>query len=1039
MSIHAQCTDATLKVAGAWLLQQFTRSRASASQLSGWAETTGTLGKLLDPLMLEALALLMAMILAVACLNLFVSMLMQVFSGGTSSENSLVETKHTQAESQLAASDPAITPDAMHSESTLLDVLAGAAEPLSSQVALTNAVTGASWTYARLRETIASPAWGGFASYRRVAVALPATEELAVALLCLMSRTECAPLDPALAESEITAALTQLGIDAVLLCPLAAPGVASAAAQLGLDVFHLNRLDLQQKQSSPKTSASLQPEATFQAPKDSKMLDVAGVGPWKLSENIVLLLRTSGTTGKSKVVPLCLGQVVQGGRCIAASMGLNGGDVCLNAMPLFHIGGISCNLLGTLLSGGTMVSLGTSFEPRGFTKALCQDGPLKPTWFYCSPSMHLVVADFYHSGAQNAEETSLRLIRSGAAALPGALQERLEGLFRCQVLATYSMSECMPVASPVCSQAFDCLRCQPLGSVGKAIGPTVEICNGEVMLRGSLVMKGYEGAASGWTEEGRFPTGDLGHIDKDGFIWLSGRKKEIINRGGETLAPQVLEDVVKSHVRVKEAAAYAIPHARLGEAVAMAVILKRDDKPQETTDLVNIAQEISKRFSGSSRPEVITMMSDFPRTSTGKVQRLSLHRVLCAGGQPIALSGEERTLTVLDAQGSFSMNDNITCRYLTPEPGTVAAIYEADSSLADTDDVQESIDSLGMATTVSKRQAFEMDVLSYAYAIGAAGITCVHLLWFMPEVFSPSMHTLLGILGGNPAKLMVFFAGAGYSDAFHNPDLNVRDLFMLAMCPLLHPFGIIEAPALWFFLWVLVSRIYVAAGRACKIPIVLQALFLLPYAMIMNDCVMPSLNMKSVSDSDNKHFFGVMIYVGCFIFGPRLVEIAACSGPRTIARQKVAGACCWCMLICLHGVCNVRLRSYELYDAEPLSYSHSGTQQYAKYLLGLMIILADISLLVAACAYLPPSFVPQSVRNSMLGVILSIYFPISSFAFRFLENFKQQPDLIQAFALLCVMVVHMAVLAPLVQGLFNTTLKGFAQTASSAFGDPKAA
>lgn len=857
-----------------------------------------------------------------------------------------------------------------------------------------------------------------------MAVALPATEELAVALLCLMSRTECAPLDPALAESEITAALTQLGTDAVLLCPSAAPGVASAAARLRLAVFQLKRLDLQQQQqqqSSLKTFASLQPEATFQTPKDSKMLDAGSVKPWKLSGDVVLLLRTSGTTGKSKVVPLRLGQVIQGGRCIAASMGLNGSDVCLNAMPLFHIGGISCNLLGTLLSGGTMLSLGTQFEPRAFAKALCQDGPLKPTWYYCSPSMHLVVADFYESCAQNSAETNLRLTRSGAAALPGALQERLEGLFRCQVLATYSMSECMPVASPVCSQVFDGHRCQPLGSVGKAIGPTVEICGGEVMLRGTLVMQGYEAAASGWTEDGLFPTGDLGHIDKDGFIWLSGRKKEIINRGGETLAPQALEDVVKSHDRVKEAAAYAVPHARLGEAVAMALILRSGDKPQndsQTSDIVSIARDVSQHFSGSSRPEVITIMSDFPRTSTGKVQRLSLHRLLRVGWPPLSLTGEESTLTVLDAQGSISMKDYITCRYLTPEPGTVAAIFQSGSSGIETDDVQEeAVDSLGMAATFSKRQAFEINVLSHAYVIGAVGITCVHLLWYQKEFFTPPMKQVLSILGENYAKLMVFFAGAGYSDASHNPDLGVRDLFMLLMCRALLPLWRYEQAALWFFVWMLLSRIYVAAGRVCRIPTLLQALLVLPYAMLLNECVMPSLNIYGVSEAEGKHMLGVTIYVWCFIFGPRSVELAACSGPTSIARQRLAGACCWCLLLFLHGACNL------YYSIPTLMCSQAGMQQYLQVLFGLLIILLDISLLVAACAYLPLSFVPQFVRNSMLGVILSMWFPLSPFAAKFFAKFEDQPDILQAFALLFVIVVHMAVIAPLVQGMFNITLK----------------
>jgi len=423
---------------------------------------------------------------------------------------------------------------------------------------------------------VEDPAWEEVTKYDCVALALGPGIELATSLMCVMARTKCTPVDPNLAQDEAVFALRQFGASCVVLNPDHAPGFAAAAATLNLTTFFLERT-----KTDNVSSLKICPKLT------SRGVDKACVKKlqWNCPDDVVLLLRTSGTTGKSKVVPLLLRQVVQGARAIATSMKLGQEDVCLNAMPLFHIGGISCNFLAVLASGGSVVCFEKRFDPRSFACLLTDEAntsTAKPTWYYATPSMHLAIVD----SAGSVRGHSLRLVRSGAAALTPDLQQRLEEMFGCIVMATCSMTECMPVASPVLGELDSSegpqIRVQPLGSVGRPIGPSVEIRGGEIMLRGSLVTLGYRGADSGW-KDGLFPTGDLGHIDDDGFLWLTGRKKEVINQGGETIAPQELEETVIGHLDVKEVAAYPVLHERLGEAVALAICL-HDKRASSTTE-----------------------------------------------------------------------------------------------------------------------------------------------------------------------------------------------------------------------------------------------------------------------------------------------------------------------------------------------------------------------------------------------------------------------------------------------------------------------
>mmetsp|Transcript_59091 Transcript_59091/g.105055 ORF Transcript_59091/g.105055 Transcript_59091/m.105055 type:complete len:1015 (-) Transcript_59091:136-3180(-) len=866
------------------------------------------------------------------------------FSAGSSSSESQYDPNSSQKATGKCMAEPAVEVPGCPPEATLLNALS----PVSGQIAIRNK-SGTSWSYLQLKEIISSKAWGRFAKYERCALILPPGDEIAVALLCLMARTSVVPLDPSLSKEEFGSALQQLNVDAVLLSP--SSPATDAANDLGLPIYQLTASNAMLLPVAVGTASAEEPSSNSER--------------WKTASDVTLLLRTSGTTGKSKIVPLQLGQLIYGAKCIASSIGLSSDDVCLNAMPLFHIGGISCNLLAPLVSGGTVVCL-EAFQPDVFLTALSTE---KPTWYYASPTIHLSLAE----SAESTVVTNLRLIRSGAAALSPVLQQRLEDIFKCTVLATYSMSECMPIASPLVNKNIDAVRCQPLGSVGRPIGPCVEIRDGEVMLRGPLVMKSYEGG-SGWTEEGLFPTGDLGEIDSEGFLWLRGRKKEIINRGGETLAPQEIEDIAKGHPHVREAAAYAVPHSLLGEAVGMAICLNCDD------NAFQIAQDIAKQFSSKLRPSVITLVSALPRTATGKVQRLALHRWLRLSSLPLELDGQEKSLCLLDARGSDPYKP-ATCHYLGPEPGTVSSIFTMDSE----EENGQLIDSLGLASSFSKKKGFELQTLSYMYVIGVLGINFSHLVAFTPVIFffDNSTANFMSLICNNRWHMELFFAGAAYFDAKHNPELNVRDLFMIAMVAaipiLFKPLTMLgdmvwcdlEHPARWFFCAIVAARIYVVLSHHCSVPNALQVALAWPYAkavlMVESFADMSTLTsflLASKNGDELKVQLSILIYILSFNLAPRLVELAAVSGPQTKKTERFFGAICWFFFIAWN-VMMLGLTEVKQVEASGFQFNEERIGWTAS-----LLIVPEICLLTLATAYMPPSFIPQIACDSLLGSVL---------------------------------------------------------------------
>jgi acyl-CoA synthetase (AMP-forming)/AMP-acid ligase II len=365
------------------------------------------------------------------------------------------------------------------------------------------------------------------------------------------------------------------------------------------------------------------------------------------AEGVGLLLRTSGTTSKSKVVPLVLGALTSNGSELAASLELISDDVCINAMPLFHIGGLSCSILATVASKASVICC-HKFDAQVFYDTIVTDNAVKPTWYSAVPTIHVAVLQYGNAISRGAKpKHSLRFIRSGAAALSQADAEKLQAFWNVPIIPTYSMSEQMPISGKnihldlaerpntvgqplICSVALvndgNCRATVPFGT------------QGELVISGDNVMTGYQDAAEAnnktffYIGEKRYlRTGDIAKIDSDGFIYLTGRSKELIKRGGEQVSPLKVEAVVAKHPDVHVAVVFGVESPLWGEEVGIAIVLK-DGVDDIDASLRSIREMTisSKELSRFEHPAYwkIVKDDDLPKTSTKKYKRAGLAKHL---------------------------------------------------------------------------------------------------------------------------------------------------------------------------------------------------------------------------------------------------------------------------------------------------------------------------------------------------------------------------------------------------------------------------
>jgi len=350
--------------------------------------------------------------------------------------------------------------------------------------------------------------------------------------------------------------------------------------------------------------------------------------------DVARLLHTSGTTARPKIVPLLHSNLVASARNIARTLELGPDDVCLNIMPLFHIHGLVAAVLASLAAGGTVVCT-TGLNAFRFFSWL---DTTRPTWYTAVPTMHQTLLELAPRHRAIIGNSRLRFVRSSSASLPPQVMADLEAALGVPVIEAYGMTE---AAHQMASNPLPPGQ-RLAGLVGKAAGPEIAIMAasgtllpageiGEVVIRGANVTPGYENNAdanaSAFTN-GWFRTGDEGVLTQDGYLRLTGRIKEIINRAGEKVSPLEVDNAIMEHAGVQQVVTFGRPSRMFGEDVAAAVVL-RDGSD---LDAKALRRFLTDRLADFKIPREIVFLSEIPKGPTGKLQRIGLAQRLGVSG-----------------------------------------------------------------------------------------------------------------------------------------------------------------------------------------------------------------------------------------------------------------------------------------------------------------------------------------------------------------------------------------------------------------------
>ena len=459
-------------------------------------------------------------------------------------------------------------------------------------------------TYQSLRDQVAAMADAltalGIQRGDRVATVLPNGLPAIVSFLAASVAGTAAPLNPGYREDEFRFFLEDTEAKVLLCLSEGATGARSAAEARGIPIFSLEM-------------------------DDSGVVRIAGApngktAPAPSPNDVALVLHTSGSTGRPKRVPILHRNLTASTRNIVDHYTLEPEDVSLCVMPLFHVHGLVASTLSTLLSGGAIV-VPNKFNPLSFWRTVRDSGA---TWYSAVPTIHNLLLS--RAGNERpAGSEGLRFIRSCSAALPPEMMGKMEQVFRVPVLEAYGMTE---ASHQMASNPQPPAERKP-GSVGPGTGVKISIMDdsgnhlaagarGEVVIQGHNVVSGYENNpeanaksfTSGW-----FRTGDQGFLDAEGYLMLTGRIKELINRGGEKIGPREIDEVLLSHPAVAEAVAFGVPHPTWGEEVAAAIVLK---EPVNEAAMLAFCKE---RLADFKCPKKFYIIDTIPRTATGKIQR----------------------------------------------------------------------------------------------------------------------------------------------------------------------------------------------------------------------------------------------------------------------------------------------------------------------------------------------------------------------------------------------------------------------------------
>ena len=488
---------------------------------------------------------------------------------------------------------------------TLIELLEGG-DPSHAAI---RAPGGPTVTYESLRRQVHDLAGQirGFGIERddRVAIVLPNGLETILSFLAVSSVATAAPLNPAYKADEFRFYMEDTNAKALITLSKGSEGVREAAPPgtlwISIDVDENGEAGL-------SIAGESKGSQRYERPKP---------------DDIALVLHTSGTTSRPKRVPLTHANLAKSVRNVVDTYELGPEDTSLCVMPLFHVHGLVASTLATLLSGGTVV-VPPRFNALNFWRLVEEFGV---TWYSAVPTMHQTLLNrAKRRGGGDSVHQRLRFIRSCSSALPANVMIEMEDRFGVPVLEAYGMTE---AAHQMASNPLPPGKRVP-GSVGAGTGVSIAIMDdegalrsggetGEVVIKGTNVIGGYEdnpeANADSFTN-GWFRTGDEGLLDSDGYLKLVGRRKELINRGGEKVSPVEIDEVLLAHPSVAEVVAFGVPHPTLGEEPSAAVVLS-----DPTTTQAQLIAHCRSHLAQFKCPRRIQIVDSIPKTATGKVQR----------------------------------------------------------------------------------------------------------------------------------------------------------------------------------------------------------------------------------------------------------------------------------------------------------------------------------------------------------------------------------------------------------------------------------
>ena len=471
---------------------------------------------------------------------------------------------------------------------------------------------------AQVADTLATLNAMGVGRNDRVAIVLNNGPDMASCYMACAAGTTSAPLNPAYRAEEFEFYLSDLNAKALIVEQGSVSPAVEVARRLDVPVIDLVAGDAAGRFSLVRRDA---------VPADAAPAARGGMSD---ASDIGMVLHTSGTTSRPKIVPLSVANLAASAAHIRETLQFHAGDIGLNIMPLFHIHGLIAGVLAPL-SAGSQVFCTPGFNALKFFGWMEE---ARPTWYTAVPTMHQAIAGRAKGHADVIARHPLRFIRSSSSSMPPQVIRELEALFGAPLIEAYGMTE---ATHQMASNPLPPKVRKP-GTVGLPAGPEVAIMGddgdllgpgqvGEIVIRGPNVTAGYEanpkanaeGFLGGW-----FRTGDQGMRDADGYLSITGRLKEIINRGGEKISPREVDEILMDHPAVSQVVCFGMPHPKLGEEVAAVVVLKDGAAATER----EIQAFVSQRAADHKVPRKILFMDEIPKGATGKLQRIGLAQKL---------------------------------------------------------------------------------------------------------------------------------------------------------------------------------------------------------------------------------------------------------------------------------------------------------------------------------------------------------------------------------------------------------------------------